>query len=353
MLLGGLSASYYHEELARHPDVDFVIARRFDRGASPDSCCSLSGRERSLDAVGEPDLEAPRTAASPVNPLTFVPDTLDYVDVPAYDYRAAVDLQGRQPQEPRCPSLDWLRQPITLLLLGARLRARALRDLRRIAQRLPPDLRPEPAGVPLPGQAGGRRPPDLELFTRTDLHGSRSAHGRHAEHGPLPVAPRDIQPSNEMIFELYAPADDTFFEAVERSIPAWSLEITLESPDERLRRLNGKFPFTNDAVEAHDRECARARLQDDRCLLHDRTAAPDLRRRAGHPGLLRAPDWAGGPRPGPAVRRAARAVPGSGKPCVRRARLRVPAVLLNARRSLPGRAAADVAADSVGTKPMG
>jgi hypothetical protein len=52
-----------------------------------------------------------------------------------------------------------------------------------------------------------------------------------------------------MIFELYAPADDRFLDLVARSVPRWSLELTLESQDEALRRLNGKFPWPNDAVE--------------------------------------------------------------------------------------------------------
>ena len=52
-----------------------------------------------------------------------------------------------------------------------------------------------------------------------------------------------------MIFELYYPAGDDFFELIRQSVPTWSLEITLESPDERLRRRNGKFPWSNAIVE--------------------------------------------------------------------------------------------------------
>jgi hypothetical protein len=36
---------------------------------------------------------------------------------------------------------------------------------------------------------------------------------------------------------------------VRASVPTWSIEITLESPDERLRLLNGKFPWPNAVVE--------------------------------------------------------------------------------------------------------
>jgi len=60
---------------------------------------------------------------------------------------------------------------------------------------------------------------------------------------------RGIQPANEMVFELYYPAGHDFFEMVASSVPTWSIEITLESPDEALRRRNGKFPWSNRIVE--------------------------------------------------------------------------------------------------------
>ena len=37
---------------------------------------------------------------------------------------------------------------------------------------------------------------------------------------------------------------------VEGGLRSWSLEITIESHDEGLRRVNGKFPFSNEALES-------------------------------------------------------------------------------------------------------
>jgi hypothetical protein len=59
-----------------------------------------------------------------------------------------------------------------------------------------------------------------------------------------------MQPPNEMIFELYYPAGDAFFSMIARSVPTWAIEITLESPDEALRKRNGKFPWPNAVAEA-------------------------------------------------------------------------------------------------------
>ena len=59
-----------------------------------------------------------------------------------------------------------------------------------------------------------------------------------------------MQPVNEIVFELYYPAGDDFFGMVAGSVPTWAIEMTLESPDEALRRRNGKFPWPNEVVES-------------------------------------------------------------------------------------------------------
>jgi B12-binding domain/radical SAM domain protein len=245
VLLGGLSASYYHDELARHPDVDFVI--RGDSAEEPVRQLLQALREgRPLDAVE--NLTWKRADGSvAANPLTFVPETLDYVDVPAYDYvLRSIFKYGSL--DNLLPTLDWLRQPITLLLSargcahecvicgGSRSAYRRICGRSRPAFRSPDKLAEDVRRI-----ASFSRAP---IFM---VHDPRMA-GMQSTARFFSLL-EEIRPPNEMIFELYAPADDRFFDVVERSVPAWSLEITLESPDEQLRRLNGKFPFTNEAVE--------------------------------------------------------------------------------------------------------
>ena len=58
-----------------------------------------------------------------------------------------------------------------------------------------------------------------------------------------------LQVPNEIVFELYYPASDDFFETISQSVATWSAELTLESQDEQLRRRNGKFPWSNAIVE--------------------------------------------------------------------------------------------------------
>jgi hypothetical protein len=56
--------------------------------------------------------------------------------------------------------------------------------------------------------------------------------------------------SNELIFELFFPAKDDLFQAINESVPRWSLQITIETPIEKLRRLDRlKFAVPNSEVE--------------------------------------------------------------------------------------------------------
>lgn len=61
---------------------------------------------------------------------------------------------------------------------------------------------------------------------------------------------RRENPPNEFVFELFSPAGQEFFEMVQASTAAFSLEITLESPDEALRARNAKFAYPNEMVES-------------------------------------------------------------------------------------------------------
>ena len=113
ILMGGLSSSYYHEELIKYPFVDFVI-----RGDSTEEPC-----RQLLHAIrkGEPlesveNLTWKRPSGEVVvNPLTFIPNDLDYIDVPDYLYAIRLMFKYRSMQD-LSPYLRWLQHPTTMLL---------------------------------------------------------------------------------------------------------------------------------------------------------------------------------------------------------------------------------------------
>ena len=53
---------------------------------------------------------------------------------------------------------------------------------------------------------------------------------------------------NEIVFELFNYADEKFFERLNKAMPKYSIELTLESADEDIRKYNGKLPCTNAKV---------------------------------------------------------------------------------------------------------
>jgi len=84
VLLGGLSASYFHEELVDDPAVDFVL-----RGDSTEEPCRqlLRALREGTPLQAVENLTWKRADGTVVvNPLTFVPADLDWIDVPADDF---------------------------------------------------------------------------------------------------------------------------------------------------------------------------------------------------------------------------------------------------------------------------
>jgi B12-binding domain/radical SAM domain protein len=245
-LVGGLSASYYHEELIRYPFVDFVL--RGDSTEEPARQLLQALRESTPLREVENLTWKQQDGTVVVNALTFVPNDLDYVDVPAYRYLLRSTFKYRSLRN-LVPHLEWLRYPITLLLSargcaedcavcgGSRSAYRRLCARERPAFRSPDKLAADVAAI--------------ATFSRAPIfmvHDPRMAGARAAARFLSLI--EDMRPANEMVFELYYPASDAFFATLARSVPTWSVEITLESPDESLRKRNGKFPWPNAVVEA-------------------------------------------------------------------------------------------------------
>ena len=245
VLIGGLSASYYHEELIRYPFVDFVV--RGDSTEEPIRQLLQALRESGpLEEVENLTWKDP-DGGIVANALSFVPANLDYVDVPAYRYLLRSVFKYGSLRN-LMPCLEWLRYPITLLLTargctqdcaicgGSRSAYRTICRRERPAYRSPEKLVSDVRTI-----ASFSRAP---IFMVHDPRMGGTARARR-----LFSLLEAMKPANEMIFELYFPGDDDFFSMVAASVPTWSIEITLESPDEALRRVNGKFPWPNAVAE--------------------------------------------------------------------------------------------------------
>ncbi len=245
VLMGGLSASYYHEDLIRDPSVDLVL-----RGDSTEEPCRQllqALREgRPLDTVANlTHKRADGTIA--VNALSYVPSDIDEFDLPAYEHilRTVFDLDRLADA---LPYHGWLARPLTVLLnsRGCTLECATCGGswsaYRRICGRSRPAFRsPERMVADLRAIRSFSRAP---VFV---VHDPRIGGARRARR-LFALLARERVP-NELVFELFAPAGRGLFGAMAQSVDRWSLQLTIESQDERLRRINGKFACSNERIE--------------------------------------------------------------------------------------------------------
>lgn len=245
ILMGGLSSSYFHEELVRDFKIDFVmrgdsteipvlrLMEHLRTGAPLDDIPNLTWRKDKDTVV--------------INPLTYVPDTLDDYDVPAYSYMMRSVFKYRNLYN-AIPYVRWLEYPMTMLLIsrgctyncsicgGSRSAYERLCNRKTPAYRSPEKLVEDIRFI--------NRFSKAPIFIINDLR----MQGMSKFYRFLDLL-KPLKIKNEIVFELFSPAGDEFFQAIQAAVPSYSLEFTLETHDPELRRLNGKFPVENIEIE--------------------------------------------------------------------------------------------------------
>jgi B12-binding domain/radical SAM domain protein len=245
-LLGGLSSSYYHEELIKYPFVDFVL-----RGDSTEEPCRQllqALREKgSLESVENLTWKKPDGGVV-VNPLTFIPPNLDYIDIPDYIYAIKAVFKYMSIED-MIPFLDWFEHPTTMLLnsrgctLNCSTCGGALSAYKIATERPWPAFRsPEKLMHDIRAIRKFSQGP---IFL---IHDPRIG-GMERAQKFFSLLQKEQMP-NEFVVELFFPAGDEFFAMIQRSVARWRVQITIETDDERLRKLdNLKFPVPNEKIE--------------------------------------------------------------------------------------------------------
>jgi B12-binding domain/radical SAM domain protein len=253
IVFGGLSASYFHEELVRRPEADFVL-----RGDSTEEPMLALLRAvlfgEPLDRV--PNLTWKKPDGIPVvNPLTHVPERLDGGSVPAFPYVVRSVFKYGSLSDV-LPFKGWMRYPITALLtsrgcsMECAVCGGSKSAYRRICHRSQPAYRTPEALVE-----------DLRRVSRFSrgpvflIHDLRQAGKAYADELLSRLARE--RPVNEIVLEVFAPVADDYFDRVGAALPRWSLQITLESHLERIRKRNRRFDCPNAAIERTIREALR------------------------------------------------------------------------------------------------
>jgi len=244
VIIGGVSATYFHRELIAHPQVDLVL--RGDSTEEP--MVALLRALCSGSALHEvPGLTWKHGRRVVVNPPPPVPSDLHDVRLPDYGYVIRSVLRHRSLADV-VPYGDWPRYPMTGLLTsrgcvydcaicgggasaGQRLSHRA-RPAFRSADGLVADIRD--------AQALSRGPIIL-------LNDIRMAGAKHTRRFFELLRTAGIR--NELVFELFSPPGRQFLSAAAEAVPRFSLQLSLESQRQELRRRFGKFVASNAAIE--------------------------------------------------------------------------------------------------------
>ncbi|NHC38644.1 TIGR04190 family B12-binding domain/radical SAM domain protein [Bacillus sp. MM2020_1] len=244
VIFGGLSSTYYHKELIEYPCIDFVM-----RGDSTEKLMLLlmnkieQGNTHYADI---PNLTWKKGSDIGYNPLTYVPKDLDDLDVPGYRYAIRSVFKYRNFLDP-LPYNGWLQYPNTALLTA---RGCSQNCLICGGSKDAYDQNCNRSSLAL--RSPEKLIEDIKFISRFSrapifiLHDLRQGGREYVKEFFSRL--KELHLKNEIVFELFQYADEEFFKQMNDSVPNYSIEITLETHDEKIRRYNGKFNCTNPKV---------------------------------------------------------------------------------------------------------
>jgi len=246
IVLGGFSASYFHDEIIRDfPQVDYVL-----RGDSTEEPL-----RRLMDAIaaGREPADVPNLTWRDgrgnlcVNPQIYIPNNIDHV---LLDYRQVIKSVARyRDLASYIPFAKWMSYPITAALScrgcvhnctfcgGSAFASKLITGRERPAFRSPELLAEDIRSV----NRFNRGP----IFVLGDIRQAGMAYARRF----LRAITRNGQGyQGEVIIEFFTPAPRSFLEEVAAALPNFVMQVSLESHDIGVRNLTGK-PYPGRKME--------------------------------------------------------------------------------------------------------
>ncbi|MFW6458430.1 MAG: TIGR04190 family B12-binding domain/radical SAM domain protein [Halodesulfurarchaeum sp.] len=243
VIFGGLSSTYYHEDLIEYDAVDYVV--RGDSTEKPVAeLIEALGTDGDVSAV--PNLTYQDGGETVVNPLTYLPEALDEASIPSYTYAVKSVFKYGSIQKV-IPHRGWLDKPITMLLTSRGCRhacsfcggSNSYADVHgrkepafRSPEKLIEDIR------------------TIRSFSEGPIfvvHDLRQNGWDYAQEFFDRLAAENVP--NEFIFELFGPASEEYFEMIDGAVSKYNLELSPESHNPAVRKEMGKFAVSNEAIE--------------------------------------------------------------------------------------------------------
>jgi B12-binding domain/radical SAM domain protein len=256
VIFGGLSSSYFHEELITYPQVDFVL--RGDSTEPPLHELLVALREGApLDRI--PNLTWKDGGHVRVNPHTYLPASLDYVDIRP-DRVIEMMVRHRDFEGP-LPFRGWWRNPIAAVFTvkGCAYECVTCGSSHTTCTHLTKRQRPvyrSPASLVA----------NVEAFARLTkgpialIGDLRMAGEAHASEVLERLRASGVE--NEIIIELFGVPPPGFLRETDRCVPHWSIEFSPESHDQAVRNAQeGEADYTTEQMEEMLVEALRLRCE--------------------------------------------------------------------------------------------
>ena len=244
VILGGLSATYYHEEiLQRYPFIDFVVRGDSTEGPLLQLLQAIK-TEGNFKAIPNLTYRNGKNGIQ-VNPLTHVPENLDEITI---DYRHIMkkvvryaDPTGYQ------PFIDWYSYPVTAVFTcrgciyscktcgGSSQTFRTMANRKKTAYRNPKLLAQDIFNI------------SDHLHAPVMIIGDIFQPGEEYGFTFLREMKRKLI-TNHIAFEFFVPPSRARLERIAESILNFNIEISPESHDEEVRKAFGR-PYNNESLE--------------------------------------------------------------------------------------------------------
>jgi B12-binding domain/radical SAM domain protein len=238
VIFGGFTASYFHEELAAYDCVDYVV-----RGDSTEEPFTrlIYALKHGGSVTDIPNLTyTDASGAVMVNPLEWVPETFDHVNLD-YSFSMRSVIRDRD-MISALPFKGWLSYPVSASLTcrgctrncvtcgGSAFAFRQHYNRSRPAFRDPELLVRDIAhtGKHIPGP----------VFVLNDFRQAGEEYARAFITGL-----KRIDFRNPIGFEFFTPPDEDFYALLDENLNDYSVEVSAESHDDAVRRVFGK-PYT-------------------------------------------------------------------------------------------------------------
>jgi B12-binding domain/radical SAM domain protein len=242
-IIGGISASYYYQELINYPFVDYVI--RGDSGEEPLRQLIESLKKKSLPEKVPNLVWKDKEGRVRINEFSWVPENLDGA---SFNYLEMIRgaIKYRDPAG-YFPFQEWFRHPILALLpfkgclYNCAFCGGGEKAFLKINRR--PHLM-----VKSVSQLKKELCHLTSLFTSPIIVlGDLRQAGKTYVKDFFARLPKNHFP-NHFIFELFYPADEEFLKMLKETFPRYNLQISPETHHEKIRKIIGKN-YSNSQLE--------------------------------------------------------------------------------------------------------